>query len=83
MPLRITSHIVYPKAVPKKPEARNALTAGPDSIEHCKPWTAQDDAIVLKCYRAEGRAKLAKKLGRSINAIKMRAQKLGVVEKRA
>jgi hypothetical protein len=70
MPLIIRSHIVYP-AKPKaeeKPRSRRGVR------RDAKPWTAHDDALLLKCYDEMGAQDLAERMGRSTKALSTRIQ---------
>ena len=41
------------------------------------PWSAADEAVVLAYYRRVPTVKLAQQIGRSVHAVRQKAQELG------
>ena len=80
MPLRIRSHVNYPKKDAPQ-EALTRLKATPPRPTFV-PWSPDEDAVVRRLYGTTTAAELTHRLCRTYRAIQQRAAFLGVTDRR-
>lgn len=76
MPLRIRSHIEYPVAPVQEPVSHKHVH------RTFRPWSAKDDQIVRRFYKAHGSRAVGEMLGRDFKLVQNRARRLGISEPR-